>query len=514
MATEILINVRPTETRVAYVENGILSEFKIERKTSPTLVGSIHRGQVLRVLPGMQAAFVDIGLERAAFLYVGDVRDDLDPQVSLANEEAIKEEDSGLKVDVAEEPGDPGPPAEPGASQTIQDLLHEGQWLLVQVAKDPLGTKGARITTHVSLPGRHLVYMPTIDHLGVSRKIEDEIERERLRATLVKLQPRGGAIVRTAGEGATEESLKADLDYLDRLWRDVKASYEKRKRPGLIHMEMDVELRSLRDLLSERVDRVVIDDPQAFEKVTRFVAQFMPKFKNNIHLYSSDEPLFDQYDIDLEISRSMARKIWLKSGGYIVIDEAEALVVIDINTGRFVGKKNLEETILKTNLEAVREICHQLKIRNCGGIIILDFIDMEKEAHREKVLSLLAEELSKDRARTNIVAMSAIGLVEMTRKRIRPSLIKTICKPCNYCDGKGYVKQAATVAHEIFREIERERRGKDPSASTSVRCHTDVVDWIYEEGGELLEFVEKKIGHPIAFKVEADYHIEQYELTL
>jgi ribonuclease G len=503
MATEILINVRPTETRVAYVENGVLSDFKIERKTSPTLVGSIHRGQVLRVLPGMQAAFVDIGLDRAAFLYVGDVRDDIDGQLSsVIGQDSQKDETIDLDEGVEQE----------SAQVAIQDLLREGQTLLVQVAKDPLGTKGARITTHVSLPGRHIVFMPTIQHLGVSRKIEDEAERDRLRGIVQKLQPSGGVIVRTAGEGASEDSLRADYDYLERLWKEVRTNYDKRKRPGPIHLEMDVELRALRDLLNNQVDRVVVDDPNAFDRVNRFVSQFMPKFKNNIFLHDGDVPLFDLYDIDLEISRSMGRKIWLKSGGYIVIDEAEALVVIDVNTGRFVGKKNFEDTILKTNLEAAKEICHQLRIRNCGGIIIIDFIDMEKEGHREKVLGLLEEELQKDRARTNVVAMSDIGLVEMTRKRIRPSLIKTLCEPCSYCDGRGYIKQTGTVAHEIFREIERERKRPESGASTIVHCHPDVADWIYEEGGEMLEFVEKKIGHPIVFKVENDYHVEQYEL--
>ena len=507
MSSEILINVRPNETRVGYLENGVLVDLTIDRKTSPTLVGSIHRGKVIRVLPGMQAAFVDIGLDRAAFLYVGDVRGDIDTEASEIFDDH--------KSENFDEDGESS-----GSSQTekeenkprIQELLSEGQSILVQVAKDPLGSKGARITTHISLPGRHVVFMPTLNHQGVSRRIEDSAERDRLRDLVEKLKPKGGVIVRTAGEGATEQSIKADLDYLHRLWEEVSKNYEKKKNPGLVHAEPDVELRALRDMLSEEVNRVLVDDPESYRKVTNFLGQFMPKFKNKVKQYTGSRPMFDQYEIDMEISRAMERKVWLKSGGYIVIDEAEALVVIDVNTGRYVGKKDLEDTILKTNLEAVREIAHQLRIRNCGGIIIVDFIDMEKEAHREKVMQAFKEELQKDRARTTIFSMSNLGLVEMTRKRIRPSLVKILCEPCSYCDGRGYIKQKATVAHEIFRDLEREANKGDPRAAAVVHCHADVGDWIYEEESEMLEYVEHKIGRNIVLKLEPGYHVEQYEI--
>jgi ribonuclease G len=507
MPSEILINVRPSETRVAYLENGTLIDLKIERKTSPTLVGSIHRGKVMRVLPGMQAAFVDIGLDRAAFLYVGDVRGDIDSDGSdLFESEAAAESDrptdDGAGLDGA--PESPRP--------RIQELLTEGQSILVQVAKDPLGSKGARITTHISLPGRNVVFMPTLPHLGVSRRIEDQVERERLRSILVSMEPKGGVIVRTAGEGATESSLRADVDYLHRLWQEIQRNYDKKTKPGLVHAELDVELRALRDLLNEDVDRVVTDDEESFRRVTGFIGQFMPKFKSKVSLYSSPRPLFDQYEIDIEISRSLERKIWLKSGGYIVVDEAEALVVIDVNTGRYVGKKDFEDTILKTNLEAVREIAHQLRIRNCGGIVIIDFIDMEKEAHREKVLAALREELQRDRARTAVVSMSNLGLVEMTRKRIRPSLVKTLCEPCSYCEGSGYIKQKATVAHEIFRDLEREGHVANPRATSVVHCHSDVGDYIYEEETEMLEDIERRIGRSVVLKLEPGYHREQYEI--
>lgn len=499
MATEILINVKPQETRVAYLEGGVLTDLKIERMTSPTLVGSVFRGKVIRVLPGMQAAFVDIGLEKAAFLYVGDIQVD---GGSLEEEGPIEntETDEESAADSSKYP-------------PIQELIREGQMILVQVAKDPIGTKGARITTQISLAGRFVVYLPEVRHIGVSRRIEKEAERDRLKELVAKINPAGGVIVRTAGEGATEESLRGDIDYLDRLNKEIMKAAEKKKNPGLVHSEMDVELQALRDLMNENVTSVYVDNEEAYRKVTKFVSQLMPKYKQNVVFYQDQRPLFDLYDIDLEISRSLDRKIWLKSGGYIVIDEAEALVVVDVNTGRYVGKKDLEDTILKTNLEAVKEIAHQLRIRNCGGIIIIDFIDMERQSHREKVLAHLSEELQKDRARTHVVSMSTLGLVEMTRKRTRPSLIKTLCNPCSYCDGKGYVKKKSTVANEIFRELERDLMVyRHQRGNVVVHCHREVVDWIYEVEGTILDSIEKKMGKSVAFKVEPTYHVEQYEI--
>lgn len=510
---QILVNVRPMETRVAYVENGVLTDLKMERSKSPTLVGSIHRGKVMRVLPGMQAAFVDIGLDRAAFLYVGDVRTDLEvgpPRALLEEDEADEESNESALIETTEKSEAPEV-EEPKIP--IQDLIKEGQFLLVQVAKDPLGTKGARITTQISLPGRHIVYMPTMNQVGISRRIEDEQERERLLEVIENLsKKKGGIIVRTAGEGASETNIRSDYEYLERLWKDISKSYEKRKSPGVIHTEMDVTQRALRDWLSEDVEKVLVDDDKEYRGVVKFVTQFMPKFKSSIQKYNKPKPLFDLYDIDLEISRSMDRKIWLKSGGYIVIDEAEALVVIDVNTGRYVGKKDLEDTILKTNLESVKEIAHQLRIRNCGGIIIIDFIDMEKPVHREMVLENLRKELESDRVRTKVVSMSELGLVEMTRKRIRPSLVKNLCDPCSYCDGKGYIKSRSTVAHEIFREIEREAPSTGREQSLVINCHSGIADLVYESENETLEYLEKKYQRAIVFKVEPTYHIEQYEL--
>jgi ribonuclease G len=507
MAVEILINVHSNQTRVAYVEDRTLIDLKIDRKVSPTMVGSIYKGRVLRVLPGMQAAFVDIGLNRAGFLYVGDIRNDLTGEGGLLFEgDDTGDRDEAEVLDPkSEDITDPSRPQ-------IQDLIKPGQLLLVQVAKDPLGTKGSRITTHISLPGRNVVYMPTVKHLGISRRISDEAERERLKNIIEKISPPGGVIVRTAGEGASADDIGADLDYLARLWSDIQNSYEKKKAPGLIHSEVDVELRALRDLLDERVDRVIVDDPQVHKKVLSFVSQFLPKFRSRVVLHKGDTPLFDLYDLDLEISRALGRRIWLKSGGYIVIDEAEALVVVDVNTGKYVGKRDLEDTIVTTNIEAAREIAHQLRIRNCGGIIIIDFIDMEKVSHREKVMSVLNEELAKDRAKTVVSPMSDLGLVEMTRKRIRPSLIASLCDPCPYCEGKGYIKQRVTVAHEIFRTLEREAHRQRDKSSTVVHCQSEVADWIYAEESEALEQIELKLGHPVAFKVEPNFHLEQFEI--
>lgn len=512
MSSEILIHVRHNETRVAFIQNGAMTDLMIERTQSRGLVGSIFRGKVARVLPGMQAAFVDVGLDRAAFLYVGDVRQD----ISGNNSEFIWDEDENQEQSGEILFDETGAPKEEDNRPPIQDLLREGQDILVQVAKDPLGTKGARITTHLSLPGRHVVFMPTLNHLGVSRKIEDEAERERLKTIVEKYMPsQGGFIVRTAAEGATEESIENDIKYLVALSQEIQKNYQKKKGSGLIHSDLDVELRAVRDLLNDDVNRVVVDDAEVYKKVSKFISQFMPKLKNKVELYGAAQPLFDKYEIDLEVSRSLGRKVWLKSGGYIIFDEAEALVVIDVNTGKFVGKKDLEDTILKTNLEAVKEIAHQLRIRNCGGIVIIDFIDMEKELNREKVLEALQEELKKDRAKTSITGMSSLGLVEMTRKRVRPSLLKALCEPCIYCDGKGYIKNKNTVSGEIFRQIERDiYMLKSHSDSILVHCHPSIADWIYDEESISLEQLEKKISKRIIFKVESEYHVEQFEIEM
>jgi ribonuclease G len=503
--SDLIINATPVETRVALVENGVITDLLIERKKDMGLVGSIYKGRILRVLPGMQACFVDIGLDRAAFLYVGDIRDE-----SASNEDILIDDETDVHHDDENTAVDTVKPPPPKAQ--IQDLVKEGQEILVQVAKDPIGTKGARITMHISLPGRHLVYMPTVQHIGISRRIEREEERKRLKEVVKSLRPpEGGFIVRTACEGVPEKTIQSDMEFLTKLWKEVQRNFEKRSGAGLVHAELDVELRAVRDLFSEDVRRIVVDEAKAHKRISKFISQFMPRMKSNIELYTGSEPIFDNFGIELEVSRALGRKVWLKSGGYIIIDEAEALVAIDVNTGRYVGRRNLEDTIIKTNLEAVKEIAYQLRLRNCGGIIILDFIDMEKESNREKVLTSLKEELTKDRAKTNVLSMSTLGLVEMTRKRTRESLVRALCEPCSYCDGKGYIKSKTTICYEIFRELHRET--EDPEAHTiEVHVHPELADWFYAEEREMLEYTEEKLGRRIVVKGEEKFHIEQFEV--
>lgn len=516
MSSKILINVRPNQTRVALTENDKLIDFQIEKSASPTLVGSIFKGKVMRVLPGMQAAFVDIGLDKSAFLYVGDIRVDNQTVNQLTLDDlSVKDETTDYNSDSNEtSPNSNTTQANPDDSRIpIQDLIREGQFILCQVSKDPLGTKGARISTHISLPGRNLVYMPTVPHFGVSKKIEDEEEKTRLKTMIEKIKPKGGVIIRTAGEGSNLDSLKFDLDYLSLVWKEIQRSYDKRKNAGPVHREPDLEIRALRDFLNANVDEVVVDNKRSFKKIQGFISQFIPKYKNKIKLHNDLVPLFDQHNIDLEISRSLDRKIWLKSGGYLVFDEAEALTVVDVNTGKFVGKKDIDDTILQTNLEAVKEIAHQLRIRNCGGIIILDLIDMTNETHRNQVMKLLLEELKLDKAKTNVSPISDLGLVEMTRKRIRPSLVSVLCESCSYCEGTGYIKRPMTISNEIFRSLER-MKTFDSTKMAVVRCHSDVADWVYEEESESLDFIESRINTSVVFKVESKFHIEEYAIDV
>ena len=492
---QILINVNSFETRVAYLENGNLVDFKIERKLSPTLVGTIHKGKVIRVLPGMQAAFVDIGLERAAFLYVGDVREESD-SISKRVEATEHSEDEQLP-EIEEKP-------------KIQELLQQGQSILVQVAKDPVGTKGARITTHISLAGRKIVYLPTLNHIGISRKIESEEERERLKSLLENSDLEGGVIVRTAGEGMGEEVLKADVGYLKKIWDEIQVSYKKEKGFGLIYSEVDFELRVLRDFLNPQVKEVVIDNKESHAKAEDFVSQYMPQFKDIINHYSESEALFDKYGVSLDVAKAIDRKVWLRSGGYLVIDETEALVVIDVNTGRYIGKKDLEETIFQTNMEAVKEIAHQIRVRDCGGIIVVDFIDMLVEEHRQKIMEALTDEVKSDSVRVTVVSMTGLGLVEMTRKRLRPSLLRTLTEPCYYCEGVGRLKRRETLISDIFRDLARQIKKSKDVKTWMVSCHTDLVNWVYSEESELISQLEGDLGVSIIFKADHTLHWEEF----
>ena len=500
MGNVLVINTTSQETRVALVEQGVIAEFFIERKRDRSIVGNVYKGRVLRVLPGMQAAFVDIGQEKAAFLYVADVYNMHEAYMS----------------DVDSEEGASETPQSRGRTRPlgpIEDRLSEGQEILVQVAKAPIGTKGARVTSHITLPGRYLVHMPTFDHVGVSRRIDDEEERERLRETIERRRQTGtGVIVRTASENVSEEALYRDLEYLSDLWRDVLKDFEQKKAPALLYEELDLTLRSARDLITDEVDEVVIDDAQEHRRICDFVERFMPGMGTAVKHYQRGEPIFDAYGIEIEIARALGRKVWLKSGGYLVIDSTEALTAIDVNTGKFVGQHTLEDTILQINLEAVRELVYQLRLRNIGGLIIVDFIDMEKGTNREKVFQILEEKLKEDKAKTNVLKISEFGLVEMTRKRVRESLVQTLCEPCFYCEGKGYIRSRETVTYEILREIQREAP-VTPGKVIGVLAHPDVAHLLYDEERETLEGYEADYGRRIEVRANTGYHIEQFEVV-
>lgn len=507
MGAELVINAASHETRIALIENGTIAELYIERSREKSIVGNIYKGRVIRVLPGMQAAFVDIGLEKAAFLYVADVFDAIEEYESLLYSGSKKDDEPTQDRDDQDR-------TEFRPLHPIEDLLQEGQELLVQISKEPLGTKGARITSHISLPGRHLVYMPTVDHIGISRRIGDEEERERLREIVERLKkPGSGYIVRTVSEGKSEEDLIADMEYLTTLWEEVSKRQDKAAVPSLLHSDLDVVQKVVRDIVSEQVDKIIVDSRVDYDRIVNFISTFASKMKYTIELYDEEEPIFDHYGLEVEISRALGRKVWLKSGGYIIIEQTEALSAVDVNTGRFVGKHNLEDTILKTNLEAVKEIAYQLRLRNIGGIIIIDFIDMEKEVNREKVYGALEEALKADKSKTNILKISELGLVEMTRKRVRENISRMMCEPCSYCEGRGYIKSKITICHEIFRELRREMldaRG----AKATVTVHPQVADLLYDEERRGLEELEKKFKKRITVRAKPGFHQEQFEILI
>lgn len=678
MANELIVNASLPETRIALMEDGEIQELLIERASEKGIVGNIYKGRVIRVLPGMQAAFVDIGLEKAAFLYVDDVyvhsesvwtEEDIEERFDSHSSDASdseaevepeqeheessesvlsEEEDRSVESESIEEmssdPKDQDPdgtlpavisppphhsvnsspqqrqPYRRGGSRrangasrfrrgrksptvisselqleaineypeayrdkmneegslesdrsalsaeggqqaptkqqevvaessvsvfrraelkgprsrdrrirqkplkqnqqqrnqvNIQDLLKEGQEIIVQVAKDPISTKGARITCHISLAGRHLVCMPTINHVGISRRIERDDERRRLRDFVEKNRPKNlGFIVRTASNRQqSEKRIKQDIEYLSRLWTEIKEKVVSLSAPALIYEDLNSVLKAIRDWVTEEVDKVIVDCKDYYTEVQKFVSHFMPAIKEKIELYHGDIPIFDAYGISPELSRALERKVWLKSGGYIVIDQAEALVAIDVNTGRYVGKKNLEDTILKTNLEAVREIAYQLRLRNCGGIIILDFIDMEKEENRHRIYRALEEALLRDRARPTILKISELGLVEMTRKRTRDTLTRTLCESCSHCEGRGFIKGKMTIAYDVMREIEREGFSRD-ILKILVQAHPDVIDVLAIEERETLDQLEKQYNKWIYLQSVPNYHLEQFEVSV
>lgn len=491
MSSILVINSTSLEKRVALVKGGALAEFHIERGQERGLVGNIYKGRVLRVLPGMQAAFVDIGEARAGFLYVADVHTlHLNPATDKMPEPSPRGRSKG----------------------TIQDLLEEGQQIIVQVSKEPIGSKGARLTGHISLPGRYLVYMPTTDHVGISRRIADEEERERLRTVVEEHRPEGsGFIVRTACEGVNEQLLADDMNMLVKLWGQVLSGRTGKKAPVELYAEHDVILRATRDLFSTDLEKIVLDDADDYERVMAFAGTYVPSAVGKIDRYTGSEPIFDAYGIEIELERALARKVWLKSGGYIVIDHTEAMTCIDVNTGRYVGKNTLEDTIVKINVEAAEEIVYQLQLRGIGGLIIIDFIDMERPASREKVYDALTTALEGDKARTNVLHISDFGLVEMTRKRVRESMVQYLCDECPYCEGKGYVKSAETVAYEIIRDIVREA-GVHDEQTLSVRLHPAVASVLREDERDALTNLEAGFGKRIRLVTESSFHLETYEI--
>jgi ribonuclease G len=645
MSSILVINAAGRETRVALIENGQIAEFYLERKKDKGIVGNIFRGRVTRVLPGMQAAFVDIGLERAAFLYVTDVFYDPDfsrsqfeltegehdeapdvPEVAdqpedtpstLSASEAGPTTEAGQSTEAdptaeagSEEetepmeaeppeaapeqaggapqsletalpaPGDAAPtdapasasangstpaaspvedrPVEPTAAPSappppiqapgqearserrarergrfgredrlkgrhndraknrkparIEQLLKVGQEVLVQVSKDPIGTKGARLTSHISIPGRHLVFMPTVDHIGISRRISNEKERRRLREIVDRLRPNGtGFIVRTVAENVPQEKLESDIRFLIGVWNECVRRNDKNPEPGLLYPDLDLILRATRDLFAQDVEKLVIDDRDEYERVLEFVNNQDPGLRERVLLHEGDEPIFDAYGIEQEIGRAVQRKVWLKSGGYLIIDQAEALTAVDVNSGRYVGKKSLEETITRINIEAAREIAYQLRLRNIGGIIICDFIDMEKSANRDKVFKTLQDALGRDKAKTNVLRISELGLVEMTRKRVRESLGRVLHEDCPACEGRGFVKTPTTICYEIFRYIRREAPNfKEPVLV--INCSADVARFLQSEERDELRHLMDRFNKSIQAKPQATYHREQFDI--
>jgi len=502
MTKELVINTTSHETRLALLESGHIAELYIERNRELGIVGNIYHGRVIRVLPGMQAAFVDIGLEKAAFLYVADVLDEMEAVENFV--------EVGHRHDTpGEEASNERPPLPP-----IEELLQEGQDILVQVAKEPIGTKGARITSHISLPGRNLVFMPTVDHVGISRRIENEEERERLRHLVDVMRPAGtGFIVRTAAETRDGEELKTDMDYLVNLWDHISEHREDKSSPSMVHSDLDVTSKVLRDILTEDVSRIIVDNPVEHRKIVRFLNTFMPGHNFHVEEYHGSEPIFDAFSLEIEIARALGRKVWLKSGGYIIIEQTEALTSVDVNTGRYVGKHNLEDTILKTNLESIKEIAFQLRLRNIGGLIVIDFIDMEREDHREKVHAVLEEALRSDKAKTNTLKISELGLMEMTRKRVRESIGRTLCESCPYCEGKGYVKSRITTVYEIFRDLQREMRPA-PGYRMTLLVHPDIASILYDDERHGIEELEKKFEKQITISARQGFHLEQFEIIV
>ncbi|MFP3983475.1 MAG: ribonuclease E/G [Desulfurivibrionaceae bacterium] len=506
MATDLVINATPFEVRIALVEYGNLAEFYLERPKEKGQVGNIYKGRVVRVLPGMQAAFVDIGLARTGFLYVDEISvgfDDFEQRIQNCEDRGC----CGNGYDDDLEGYNRG-----GGHPSIADLVSEGQEILVQICKEPIGTKGARLTSHITLPCRNLVFMPLTDHIGISRKIGGEELRQNLREKIEALRPRGaGFIVRTVAETATSEDLEADMEFLLHLWSEIRDKAEQ-SRPGtLVYEDLDIIFRVVRDMFSRDVDRIVVDDRETYERLLGFVQTFVPHFVSKIHYYEGSAPIFHAYGVEPDINRALAKKIWLRCGGYITIEPTEALTAIDVNTGRYVGKNDLEETIFKANMEAVKEIAYQLRLRNIGGIIIVDFIDMEDEAHRQELMHGLNEAVKNDKSKIHILHVSEFGLVQMTRKRSRDDLLRKMYEPCPFCNGEGMLKSGRTVCYEIFRKVALDSKSVS-APEVRIKVHPRVADVMLKEESEAMAYLEQQTGMRVTISADREMYMERYEI--
>jgi ribonuclease G len=526
VAKRIVVNVGVTETRLAVQDGNQLTELYVERARRRSIVSNIYKGVVTNVLPGMQAAFVDIGLHKDAFLYGGDYTAEL---TDAADERAHRPEDDGGNGDPVETPPEAAESveeeladaeAEGGENRSafvhapIEELLHKGQEILVQVSKESLGSKGARITSFISIPGRYIVFMPQSRHVGVSRRIHDEAERERLRNIVKAVRPpSGGFIVRTVAEGKGEEEITADIQFLSRLWSQVQSRHETARAPALLHEEMDLTFRVVRDLFSPEVEQFLVDTDEGYAKVLGYANTLVPQLAGRVKRYEGKQPIFEATGIEKEIDKALRRRVWLKSGGYIVIDHTEALVAIDVNTGKYVGKRDFEETVLKINLEAAAEAVRQIRLRDLGGIIILDFIDMERAEHREQVSRALKKALADDKARTNVLEISELGIVEMTRKRARQDLQSMFFSACPTCKGGGHVKSDAALAAEIFRKIQAQVSDAVPGGEVLVRSHPEMAHRLEAEEREGVERLQAIIGRKIVPQGVPTYHREEYDVT-
>jgi len=511
MSVELLVNVSPFETRIARIENGLAEELYIERERERGLKGNIYKGRVQRVIPGIQAAFVDIGLEKSGFLYAGDIAipdvpdaPGLDEDAEEAIDSSEDEEDNDVAVNTSRHRHIP----------PINTLLRDGQEILVQVSKDPIASKGPRLTSLLSIAGRYLVYLPDLRHVGIARRLEGKEERQRLLDIGEKIRPeKAGLIIRTVAEGHSEEELKEDLAFLERLWAGIEKRNQQSRAACNVHTELNLYLRVMRDYVDNEVEKIHIDSKEAYQSMKKFARNFMPEVAKRLYYYPGERPVFDVYGVEEEVNRALKRKVSLKSGGHLVIDQTEALIAIDVNSGSFVRSRNMEETGFKTNLEAVHELVHQLRLRNLGGIIVVDFIDMQEEENKARLLEVLDETLKRDKTKTHVVQYSALGLVEMTRKRTRDSLGRMLLEPCHRCDSTGYRKSPTTICYQLFREVVAEARAY-PCEKLMVIAHPKLIDLMLGEESEQVTRLEGFLGKQIALKSDAQMDPEHFEVAL